>query len=70
MHAHSIGTEENNERCAFMPGPGCPMNSGNRQKGPGEGFIHVHRGFHGVGDLKEANYDWRNPVAEVVITAR
>ncbi|CAN0304355.1 unnamed protein product [Ectocarpus fasciculatus] len=38
------------------------------EDGPGEEFIHVHRGFHGVGpDLLEANYDWRNPVAEVFI---
>lgn len=38
------------------------------EDGPGEGFIHIHRGFHGVGgELTEANYDWRNPVAEVFI---
>eukprot|EP00903_Cladosiphon_okamuranus_P016262 g14998.t1 len=66
--AFDAGTEENNEECAFVPGPGCPMDSSNSQKGPGKGFIHVHRGLHGVGDL--ADYDWRNPVAEVVLTAR
>lgn len=53
-----------------MPGPACPMDSGNAQAPPGEGFIHVHRGFHGVGDLEEAEYDWRNPVAEVFIAAQ
>lgn len=61
------GTEVNNELCSSMPGPGCPAGSGNIQNGPGEGYIHVHRGFHGVGDLEEANYDWRNPVAEIYI---
>eukprot|EP00903_Cladosiphon_okamuranus_P016818 g15510.t1 len=63
-------TETNNELCAFIPGPGCPVDSGNEMAGPGEGFIHVHRGFHGVGDLAEAHYDWRNPVAEVFIAAK
>ena len=53
-----------------MPGPACPPDSHNIQNAPGEGFIHVHRGFHGIGDLKESTYDWRNPVAEVFITAK
>ena len=72
----STGTETNNELCTHIPGPACPMDSGNAQAGPGEGFIHVHRGFHGVavddpeGGLTEAGYDWRNPVAEVFIAAQ
>ena len=57
----------NNELCAYIPGPACPEDSGNLPTESGEGFIHVHRGFHGVGELSEANYDWRNPVAEVFI---
>ncbi|CAM9888429.1 unnamed protein product, partial [Scytosiphon promiscuus] len=61
------GTEVNNELCTSIPGPGCDEDSGNIQNAPGEGFIHVHRGFHGVGDLAESSYDWRNPVAEVFI---
>ncbi|CAM9660357.1 unnamed protein product [Ectocarpus sp. 12 AP-2014] len=66
--AFDAGTEANNELCTHIPGPACPADSGNIEDGPGEGFIHVHRGFHGVGpDLGEANYDWRNPVAEVFI---
>ena len=64
------GTEANNELCANIPGPACDMESGNLEDGPGEGFIHVHRGFHGVAELSEANYDWRNPVAEVFIAAQ
>jgi len=33
----------------------------------GEGFVHIHAGIHGIGDLLPARYDWRNPVAKVVI---
>ncbi|CAM9326079.1 unnamed protein product [Ectocarpus sp. 8 AP-2014] len=65
--AFDAGTEVNDERCSNIPGPGCPAGSGNNQNGPGEGYIHVHRGVHGVGDLEEASYDWRNPVAEIYI---
>ena len=32
-----------------------------------EGFIHVHAGIHGIGDLIEAERDWRNPVARIAI---
>jgi hypothetical protein len=35
--------------------------------GNGEGFVHVHRGMHGVGDFKAAARDWRNPVARVQV---
>ena len=34
----------------------------------GEGFIHVHRGVHGIGDLDAAEYDWRNPMLRVEFT--
>ena len=37
---------------------------------PGEGFVHVHRGIHGVAGadgLDAATYDWRNPVATLTI---
>ena len=50
-----------------MPGPACEMDSGNEEAPPGEGFIHVHRGIHGEGDLSTRVYDWRNPVAEVFV---
>ncbi|MCW8924928.1 MAG: spondin domain-containing protein [Xanthomonadales bacterium] len=32
----------------------------------GEGYIHVHYGVQGIGDLSPAQ-DWRNPVVEVTI---
>jgi hypothetical protein len=65
--AYDAGSEENNQDCAFVPGPACPPGSGNDRAEPGEGFIHVHRGVHGLGDLAPAEYDWRNPVAKVEI---
>ena len=36
--------------------------------GGGEGFVHVHRGFFGIGDvLSQAGYDWRNPMVRYEI---
>lgn len=68
QRAPPTGTEDNNELCSHIPGPACNSTSGNEEAGPGEGFVHVHPGFHGVGDeLSAAGYDWRNPVAEVSI---
>ena len=61
------GTETNNELCSSIPGPGCPMDSGNLADGEGEGVVHVHRGFHGVGDLPAVRYDWRNPMMRVEV---
>eukprot|EP00904_Undaria_pinnatifida_P003177 jgi/Undpi1/12860/HiC_scaffold_7.g02527.m1 len=67
--AYDAGTEENNELCSHIPGPACSSTSGNKRAGPGEGFVHFHRGFHGVGgELEAADYDWRTAVAEVYIS--
>ena len=68
---YDAGTEFNDELCANIPGPTCG--------GPGdpsdealndEGYVHIHRGIHGVGDLaiQSAVQDWRNPVAKITIT--
>jgi hypothetical protein len=65
---YDAGTEVNNELCNSMPGPGCPPNSGNVRSGGGEGVVHVHRGFSGVGDLPQAGYDWRNPMVLVEVS--
>ena len=64
----AAGTEENNELCSHIPGPACDADSGNLEDGPGEGFIHINRGVHGIGNLTTSVYDWRNPVAEVFVT--
>lgn len=64
--AYDAGTEANDELCAHIPGPVC----GGEGVSPGvtgSGFVHVHAGIHGVGDLSPAKYDWRNPVAQIVI---
>lgn len=65
--AATTGTEDNNELCSSIPGPACDPD--NTADGDGEDFIHIHRGVHGVGDISEDAYDWRNPVAEVLVFA-
>lgn len=65
---YDAGSEGNNEDCAFIPGPACPAGSGNaRSTDDAEGYVHIHNGVHGIGDLGPAAYDWRNPVAKVTI---
>ena len=64
--AYDAGSEANNESCDFIPGPPCG-NGGVRMQTGSEGYVHVHAGVHGIGDLDPAAYDWRNPVARVVI---
>lgn len=65
---YDSGTERNNESCSSVPGPACPMDSGNVASGGGEGFVHIHRGFFGISNdpedirLSEPGYDWRNPM--------
>ena len=61
------GSEINNELCDSIPGPACG-GPPNVQSGGGEGFVHVHRGFFGVGDLSEAGYAWRNPMMRVGVS--
>ena len=63
---YDAGSETNDESCSTVPGPACggvalsPENSG-------EGFVHIHAGIHGIGGLSAAEYDWRNPVAQIVV---
>ena len=68
--AYDAGTERNDELCASIPGPnfaecGGPGKGG--APGGGEGFVHVHAGIHGGGDLKPALRDWKNPVALITV---
>lgn len=65
--AYDAGTELNDELCAHIPGPPC--NGEGLSEGDGEGYIHVHPGIHGIGDLNAAERDWRNPVAEIRVHA-
>ena len=63
---YDAGSEENNELCSSIPGPACDSTTGNVRSGNGEGFVHIHRGFFGVGgELSAAGYDWRNPMMRV-----
>jgi len=64
---YDAGSEINDEMCVNIPGPTCG-GSGAFSGLNGEGFIHVSPGIHGDGDLDDAIYDWRNPVARVEIT--
>lgn len=81
--AYDAGSESNDELCKNVPGipglPGCQSpNDGNSDPtvpdpnttggpGLGEGYVHVHAGIHGIGDLKASEFDWRNPVARISI---
>ena len=74
--AYDAGTERNDELCASIPGPGfaeCVTpsnpsgNGGGAQVGGGEGYVHIHAGMHGVGNMNAAMRDWRNPVARITI---
>lgn len=71
--AYDAGTEMNDQNCANIPGPRCGGEGFN--PAGGEGYVHVSNGFHELGRtdasdneiLGPAVYDWRNPVAKVMI---
>ncbi|NEV64906.1 spondin domain-containing protein [Thiorhodococcus minor] len=64
---YDAGSEPNDELCANIPGPDCNGVGGSPDAG-GEGYVHIHSGIHGIGDLEPSLYDWRNPVARVEVT--
>ncbi len=69
--AYDAGTERNDELCASIPGPsfaecGGP-GGGGAPAGGEEGYVHIHAGIHGIGNLKAADRDWRNPVALIKV---
>ena len=63
---YDAGSEANTESCDHMPGPPCGS-SGASPDEPGEGFIFIHNGIHGVGDLEPAVWDWRGGAARVSV---
>ncbi len=69
--AYDAGSERNDETCASIPGPNfaeCGGPGGGGQPAGGEeGYVHIHAGIHGIGDLDASLRDWRNPVARIVI---
>ena len=68
--AYDAGGEANDELCVHIPGPSnvCTGEGFNASREGDVNFVHIHPGIHGVGDLSAAMYDWRNPVAKIVIT--
>lgn len=64
--AYDAGSEPNDELCASIPGPVCGGQGGSPQV-DGEGYVHIHAGIHGIGSLPAADFDWRNPVAQITI---
>jgi len=63
-NAYDAGSETNDELSSTVAGLGGEGYSPNDN---GEGFVHIHNGVHGIGDLVAATHDWRNPVAKIVI---
>ena len=63
---YDAGSETNDELCATVPGPAC-RGAGPSPEDSGEGFVYIHNGVHSIGGLSAVEYDWRNPVAKVVI---
>lgn len=63
-NAYDAGSETNDELSSTVAGLGGEGYSPNNS---GEGFVHIHSGVHGIGDLNAATMDWRNPVAEIII---
>ena len=54
--------------CANIPGPACGGAGPSPDAAEGdEGYVHIHPGIHGIGDLDASEYDWRNPVAVIKI---
>lgn len=65
--AYDAGSELNDELCVSIPGPPSVCAGEGFNADSGEGFVHIHRGIHGVGDLAADVYDWRNPVAKITV---
>lgn len=65
--AYDAGSEPNDESCDSIPGPPAVCTGEAVSDEDGEGYVHIHAGIHGIGDLAPSAYDWRNPVASISI---
>jgi len=67
--AYDAGTEANDELCIHIPGPPgvCAGEPFNASRDDPAGYVHIHSGIHGTGNLVPAVRDWRNPVARIVV---
>ncbi len=63
--AYDAGSESNNEMCDFVPGPPC--GGDDRATDGAEGYVYIHSGIHGVGDLLPSERNWHNPVAKITV---
>jgi len=64
--AWDAGSEADTESCEEIPGPPCG-NGGVRHPEGAEGFVAIHSGIHGHGDLAPELHGWNNPVALIRI---
>jgi hypothetical protein len=62
---YDAGSELNDEACVNIPGPHCGGEGYN--PAGGEGYVHIHAGLHGIGDVLASDHDWRNPVAKITV---
>ena len=67
LAAYDAGTETNDEDCMNIPGPDCSGMTGGFEAGGGEGYVYISNGISGLDDLAPNDFDWRNPVARVVV---
>ncbi len=75
LKAYDAGTEFNDQNCLNIPGPRCGGAANSSAAETDEGYVYVSNGFHTLGEdeaaggevLGPARYDWRNPVAKVVV---
>ena len=75
LQAYDSGTEFNDQNCLNIPGPRCGGEGDSAPAATDEGFVHISNGFHDLGTQDAAGneilgpftYDWRNPVAKVVV---
>jgi hypothetical protein len=71
LKAYDAGSEKNDQLCRNIPGPVCGGEGVSAPAEDDEGFVHVSNGFHNLrgNALKPEDYDWRNPVAKVTVSA-
>ncbi len=65
--AYDAGTEINDELCISIPGPPFLCAGEGYNDEGGEGYVYIHPGIQGNGDLVPADRDWNNPVAIITI---
>ena len=65
LNAYDAGSEMNNERAAFIPGPCC---NSPFVRDPEGALIRMHEGITGRGDLSPATYGWSGPVARIQVS--